>query len=649
MLSRRFPVERFVRVRLSVLVLAAALASPASAATLRQFEGLGLSADGERVAAIESEAEPDAAEPPHGAIVIRSVADGREVATLDPCRKCVYSGLAYAPDGRRLAFVARERGAARAKLMLATGTSVSTLATVEGLVQQPRWSPDGRTVAMLATIGARKEAGAVQAGARQVGEIGSSEDAQRIAVVPAAGGAMRLVSPAGRYVYEYGWTPDGKGFVATSATGNGDANWWVATLDAIDLASGQVRTIARPAMQMNEPTVSPDGRRVAFIGGLMSDFGSVGGDVWTVPFAGGEPKDATRGYQGTFTSIDWSNAGLRATALLADRAAIVAIDPDEGPRPPSWTAQATPAAGDGKAAFAGGRVAMVAQDWSHGPAIFAGPVARPVQLTHDNDGYAPLASARSLTWKNGTVDAQGWLLAPRGQRPAGKAPMITIVHGGPSAASTPSFVWQGSNAALLRAGYWLFYPNPRGSYGQGEAFTAANRRDFGGGDLEDILAGVDAAVRAAPIDAKRLGMMGGSYGGFMTMWANTQTNRFKGIVTIAGISNWISYYGTNGINTWMIPFFGKSAYQDHDVYWKMSALKDIAKARTPTLILVGERDIEVPPTQSMEYWNALKAVNVPASLVIYQDEGHGIRSPANARDASGRTVAWFDRYVKGAR
>ena len=142
--------------------------------------------------------------------------------------------------------------------------------------------------------------------------------------------------------------------------------------------------------------------------------------------------------------------------------------------------------------------------------------------------------------------------------------MVVTVHGGPSSATMPTFVWEGTRADLANEGYYQFFPNPRGSYGQGEAFTRANIRDFGGGDLRDILAGVDAVEKlsGAPIDDNRLGLTGGSYGGFMSMWANTQTNRFKAIVAGAGLSDWISYYGTNGIDEWMIPFFGKSMYDD---------------------------------------------------------------------------------------
>ena len=631
-----------------VLPLLLATTAPAVARPLHQFSGLALASAGDRIATIESADEPDAASEARGTIVLRSARDGHVLTRIDPCTTCAYSGLSFGPEGQ-LAFVARDRKAGTATLMVQVDKAARRLVTVNGLAAQPRWSPDGRSIALLVTIGARKETGATQAGAREVGEIGSTNDEQRIAIVQAAGGALRLISPADRFVYEYDWTPDGRGFVATSAQGNGDANWWVATVDAIDAQTGALRTIVAPSTQVNFPRVSPDGKTVAYIGGLMSDFGSIGGDVWTVPFAGGEAHNVTPGYRGSFTSLVWDATGLRGTALIGDKSAVVPVDPSQGAGAPLWAAPASLSAADGHVAFArDGAMATVAQDYEHGPAILAGPVAHPAPISHDNDDYASMVSARSVTWQSDGHDVQGWLVAPRDTIATGaKAPMITVVHGGPAAASTPQFVWGGTNAALIRAGYWLFYPNPRGSYGQGEAFTAANRRDFGGGDLRDILAGIDAVERVAPVDDNRLGLMGGSYGGFMSMWANTQTHRFKAIDAAAGLSNWISYYGTNGINTWMTPFFGKTMYEDQVAYWDVSAIKYIAQAKTPTLITVGERDIEVPPSQSVEYWNGLKAMGVSTSLVIYPDEGHGIRAPAHAADMRKRTVAWFDHYLKG--
>ena len=625
-------------------LVALVLAAPALAA-VHNYGALAINAAGDRIATVE--AAPG--KPGHGAITVRQVSDGRVVRTIDPCAKCSYAGLTFAPDGA-VAFVAREGGAATATLQVAEANAVRTVATIPGLASTPRFSPDGQRIALLVTLGAAKETGATQAGVRQVGEIGETSDEQRLAVfarnASIAAANVKPVSPADRFIYEYDWTPDGRGFVVTSAPGNGDANWWVATLDAVDAATGAVRTIVKPSTQLNFPRVSPDGRTVAYIGGLMSDNGSVGGDVWTVPLAGGAPTDITAGQPVTYTALDWTAGGLRAASLRNDEMGAVALTLGASPRT-LFSRPASLGAGDGRIAWSadGARLATVVQDWTHAPAIYAGPAAAPRAITHDNDALPPAIAARSISWKSDGFNVQGWLLAPLAV-PHDKGPMIVNVHGGPSAASTPRYLEKGAATELMDAGYHVFMPNPRGSFGQGEAFTAANRRDFGGGDLRDILAGVDAVERVAPVDDARLGLTGCSYGGFMAMWANTQTNRFKAIVAGAGLSNWISYYGTNGIDTWMLPFFGKSAYQDYKVYEDASAVYHVKTARTPTFIYVGERDIEVPPTQSVEWYKALKSQGVDTSLVIYPDAGHCVTRPDQAADVRARSLTWFNKYLR---
>ncbi|MGY2733458.1 prolyl oligopeptidase family serine peptidase [Sphingomonas sp. UYP23] len=629
--------------RLSLFAfLLAASASPALAApTVHSYGGLALSAQGDRIATIDGEGGGG-----KSGITIRTTS-GKVLRSFDPCGTvCSVSGLTFAPDGS-LAYLTRDKKAGRVTLFVDHDGKPHTVATITGIAQTPRFSPDGLRIALLVTIGAAKEAGATQAGVRQIGEIGEKSDEQRLAVFDVSdtvtADKIQPLSPADRYIYEYDWTPDGNGFVVTSALGNGDNNWWVATLDAVDAKTGAVRTIAKPKTQLNFPRVSPDGKTVAYIGGLMSDFGSVGGDVWTVPFAGGESRNTQPNSKLTVTSLVWRDAAIRGTALRGDRMGLYAERASTDGL--GWSRPSTLAAGDAKAAWSadGKIVATVVQDFTHAPAIFAGPVDAPVQITHDNDAITPKMTARSISWKNDGFDVQGWLLAPLGADPKKKAPMITLVHGGPSAANVPYF--GGGFGALLDAGYYIFLPNPRGSYGQGEAFTAANKRDFGGGDLRDILTGIDAVEKVAPVDDARLGLTGGSYGGFMSMWANTQTNRFKAIVAGAGLSNWVSYYGTNGIDQWMLPFFGKTLYEDRKAYEDVSAVNFIKNARTPTFIYVGERDIEVPPTQSVEYWHGLKDMGVPTSLVIYPEEGHGIRAPANSADVAARTQAWFDKYL----
>jgi dipeptidyl aminopeptidase/acylaminoacyl peptidase len=194
-------------------------------------------------------------------------------------------------------------------------------------------------------------------------------------------------------------------------------------------------------------------------------------------------------------------------------------------------------------------------------------------------------------------------------------------------------------------GYFVLEPNPRGSYGQGEAFTQANIKDFGGGDLRDILAGVDAAERAVAIDDRRVGIFGWSYGGYMTMWSVTQTQRFHAAVSGAGLSNWQSYYGTNNISTWMIPFFGNSVYEDPQVYAKSSPIEFITHEKTPMLLVAGDRDAEVPITQSYEYWNALKWLHVPTEFVVYPDEGHEFFKTPDQIDVARRLIGWFNRWL----
>jgi dipeptidyl aminopeptidase/acylaminoacyl peptidase len=545
--------------------------------------------------------------------------------------------------------VASDASAGTASLMVTSGAEVRTLAVVRGVGSSARWSPDGAMVAILATPGARKQTGATQAGIPLVGEIGEQQDEQRIAVASASGGQLRYVSPADTFVYEYDWTPDGRGFVATAAKGNGDNNWWVAKLESFGL-DGRERVIAAPKTQANFPRVSPDGRTVAFIGGLMSDFGSVGGDIYTVAFSGGEPVDATPNFKGTFTSLVWRGPTVRAVALVGDKVTGFSIDPGGRTITPMLGngVAASFSAGDGRISLsADSTVAAAAvQDFEHPPEIFIHDPRGPRPITHDNDGLQPNVTARSISWRSDGFDVQGWLLAPRNLAPGRKYPMIVEVHGGPSAAATPSYVARGTVRDLIDHGYFVFEPNPRGSYGQGETFTRANVRDLGGGDLRDILAGVDAVERQAPVDDRRVGVYGHSYGGFMTMWTVTHTPRFKAAVAGAGLSDWLSYYGENGIDQWMIPFFGASVYDDPSIYLKLSPIMYIKNARTPTFIYVGERDVECPAPQSQEFWHGLRAFNVPTSLVIYEGEGHAIRRPDHIRDLSERIVGWFDRYLR---
>jgi dipeptidyl aminopeptidase/acylaminoacyl peptidase len=333
-------------------------------------------------------------------------------------------------------------------------------------------------------------------------------------------------------------------------------------------------------------------------------------------------------------------------------AAVATIDPANSHIETLWRGQEQVSAGlwgtNISVASDGKTSAIIRSSLSDPPEIWAGPIGYWRQVTHRNAAAKPAwGEAKSLRWKSDGFDVQGWLIYPRDFDPAKRYPMVVDIHGGPGDAVQSS--WPDSwnySIALAGSGYFVFQPNPRGSFGQGEAFTRANVRDFGYGDFRDVLAGVDEALRVAPIDPNRLGLTGWSYGGFMTMWGVTQTNRFKAAMAGAGIANYLSYYGENKIDQWMIPFFGKSVYDDPEVYAKSSPITFIKNVKTPTLVIVGDSDGECPTPQSYEFWHALKTLGVETQLVVYEHEGHMFVKPDHQRDRIRRTVAWFDSHLR---
>jgi dipeptidyl aminopeptidase/acylaminoacyl peptidase len=621
--------------------------------SVHRFLRVEISPDGSKVASIEGDAPSGGYYPLLRELIIRRVRDGAAIMVALPCGhvpQCWPDSPAWTPDGKSLSFALRMPGGhARALYTVAAdGGGLAKVLDFAGTIGDLRYGPDGR-LAVLATAGAGKEVGATEAGVPVAGELDAPSPEQRIAVVE--GGSLRWVSPPDLYVYEYDWQPAGRGFVGTAAPGDGDDNWWSAKLYAFSGAS-EPRILYAPTdmrQQIASPEVSRDGRMVAFIAGIMSDFGSTGGDVYALALDGGKPLDMTPQMHSSANALRWDcNGDLIVHLLTGDKTQFAAIRPTRAPGRFQllWSdADSVSIRAQGKLlACPSGLMAADHESFNEPPEIEVGARGHWRDLTSSNAGLNLSVRVQSIWWKSDGFDVQGWLMLP--EHTAGNVPMITIVHGGPAAATESAFSGPGLVTKLLDSGYAVFRPNPRGSYGQGERFTQGNVRDFGHGDLRDILAGIDSAAKSAPIDLDRLGIAGGSYGGFMTMWAVTQTNRFKAAVASAGISNWLSYYGENGIDAWMLPYFGASAYEDPAVYAQSSAINFIRNVRTPTFEYVGERDIECPAAQTQEFWHALRTLNVPTSIMIYPGEGHALRDPQHIADSLERTVSWFDRYLK---
>jgi dipeptidyl aminopeptidase/acylaminoacyl peptidase len=640
-------------VSLTALSVSAGEAAP-PAKLVHRFLEVEISPDGAFVASVEGDSPVGGFYPPLRQLVIRRLSTGAARKIVLPCGdapECWPDSPAWTRDGSRLSFGLRAPGTHAYSVYSVTpdATAPTQQLAFDGTIADLQYGPDGQ-LAMLATEHARKEVGATQPGVPVAGDLDQPTPEQRIGILER--GAVRWVSPPDWYVYEYEWQPDGKGFLGTAAPGDGDNNWWSAKLYAFAADSGAPRVLYSPKdihQQIANPRVSPDGRTVAFIAGLMSDFNSTGGDVYTVPTEGGGAVNLMPGMTASATSVGWSCSGmLRAQLLAADKVKLVEFErlPDGVSIHALWKgAESLHGRHAGVSQACPSETSAVAHEsFTAPPEIETGAIGSWRDLTAVNAGLSLPAHVQSLSWKSEGFDVQGWLMLP--DHAKGKMPMVTVIHGGPAAAAVPSFSGPGLFTALIDRGYAIFRPNPRGSFGQGERFTVANVRDLGLGDLRDVLSGVDAALTAAPIDEERLGVTGGSYGGFMTMFAVTQTNRFKAAVAAAGISNWLSYYGENGIDGWLQPYFGASVYEDPAVYAQSSPINFIRKVHTPTFAWAGEHDIECPAVQTQEFWHALKALGVPTAVMIYPGEGHGLREPEHTADAMRRTVEWFDRYLK---
>jgi dipeptidyl aminopeptidase/acylaminoacyl peptidase len=646
--------------RLAVVLAALVLMAAGPERGVRKFEVVAISPDGAHVVSVEGDVPVAGGNPPFEPLVIRDVPDGREHPVVLPCGQnpeCTALWPAWSPDGKHLAFTLRTPGGHDHSIYTvdADGGTPRRLLDFDGTLVFLRYLPDGR-LTVLATANATKEAGATAEGAQLVGDLSQDLRDRRLAVIDQKG--LHWASPPDLNVYEYDALPGGRGFVGTAAPPPGDAHWWQAKLYRFD-PDGKAQLLfapSDPAMQIALPAVSPDGSAVSFVGGLMSDFFAVGGDAYVLKLdqPGAAPVDLTPSLPATVTSLSWAcqPGRLSAVMLAQDRTEVAELDAARAALPTILWSGNEVLTGDNNQISANCRTPVTAtihENFTTGQEIETGPVGAWHDLTHVNAGITTPARAVNVTWTNDGLPGQGWLLLPAGANPAERLPMITVVHGGPAWASEPTFVGPGFNRDLLAHGYALFLPNPRGSYGQGEAFTRANMRDLGHGDLRDILAGVDAAIAAGPIDPTRLGITGVSYGGFMTMWAGTQTRRFRAGVAVAGISDWLSYSGTAGTVGWLQPYFGASIYDDPEIYARSSPIGHIRDATMPTLAMVGAEDIECPPGQTVELWHALQAMGVATDAVVYAGEGHGLVVPADVADSDARAIAWFNAHMSSDR
>ena len=406
----------------------------------QHFEQAAISPDGQHVAWVEVRA--DAAGSPTGKqdIYVGATSGAGKPMRISAAAAPHDEGdVAWSHDSKQIAFLSDAAKGGQLQLYVSNlkGSLAQKLTNVKGFLAGPRWSPDGKSIAVLFTENATRDAGPLVAETAETGVIKDAFFEQRLAIVDLASGSLRQITPADTYIYEYDWAPDGKWIALTAAKGNGDSNWYVAGLYAVTVGSGEMHSISKPKLQIARPAVSPDGQSIAFIEGLMSDEPSVGGDVYVISRDGATPRNLTPDRKASAADIAWSSDGQIIDMENADEeSSIVRIDPATGKIDSLYRAPQMMTSGfwstsisltpDGKTA------AFVRSSFQDPPEVWAGPIGKWQQVTHRNEGVKPeWGEAKSLHWTSEGFNVQGWLIYPKDFDPAKKYPMVVQVHGGP--------------------------------------------------------------------------------------------------------------------------------------------------------------------------------------------------------------------------
>lgn len=572
----------------------------------------------------------------------------------------------WSPDGRWLAFLSdREKdGQRQVHLLPRAGGESRQLTHVRGAIPVSAgramdplaWFADGRRVAFLMqepldeADEAREKAGD--------DPIVFEERPRWIRVwsVDVATGEVEPISPAGLQVWEFTLSPDGTRVGAIASDHPYEWDWYDARVVAFDVGGAELTTLHRSWRQVSKPAWSPDGRTLAFLTSNLSDRGIDAGEIRLV---GPEPGDARApAAVADVTDIGASflaDGHILALANVHGGTGLGVIDPATGARRWLWSERRTTNSvtrttlPDGRPRFA-----AVIDDLEAPPEVHVGELVddqiawRRLTAIHDPWRDVERGEARDVTWAgDGGLAMQGYLFLPPGHR-SGPLPLVTVVHGGPTGCVRFEYQY-GARwiRPLADAGLAVFVPNFRGSTGWGLEFAEANIGDMGGADLQDILLGIDRLVADGVADPDRLGIAGWSYGGFMTAWAITQTDRFKAAMAGAGISDWRSFHGRSYLHRWDRLHYGNSdPYDPASHHARFSPLTHVRNARTPTLILHGEQDWDVPVEQAYILHRALKDLGVDTRLVIYPREAHGISESAHRLDLLTRLRDWFVEHLR---
>jgi dipeptidyl aminopeptidase/acylaminoacyl peptidase len=574
----------------------------------------------------------------------------------------------WSSDGKLIAFLSTRSGKRNLWLIGPAGGEPTQLTDSQSAVTSFKWLPNSKRIAFTRNSGTtqKEEKSKKQKDdARVVDENVTMSSLYCVDLAPMRLGKRLVgnwtpyagmnITGTGRGGYD--WSPDGKRLVFShTKTPNAD-DWTSADISSLDGPGFEsLFPLAQTKAAEYSPRFSPDGKWIAYVASDDPPTWAGTGRVHVIAAKNGKPRvlgDTFDGWGRFSELIGWSAdskslyfSEIHGTVLRLGRL------PLEGPAEIFGKIDGV-ATGGVHLNAARTHFGFSWETLDGAPEAYLSPVDRfeptPVSRVNASLPNLPLGRTEVIHWKSKDgLDIEGLLTYPADYKQGRRYPLLLNVHGGPMGVFTQTYVVSPGLypiASFSSRGYAVLRPNPRGSSGYGKKFRYANYGDWGGGDYQDLMTGVDHVIQMGVADPDRLGVMGWSYGGFMTSWIVTQTKRFKAASVGAGITNLMSFTGTSDIPSFLPDYFGGEYWDKFEAYRAHSAMFHVKGVKTPTLIQHGERDERVPLSQGKEFYNALKRQGCTTKMVIYPRTPHGIEEPRLLVDCMERNLEWFDRYV----
>ncbi len=556
----------------------------------------------------------------------------------------------WSPDGRRLAFVSEREEKPQLFLMDARGGEPWKLTDAKGGVSAFAFSPDGKTIAYLATDAPSEDDEKKTKAKDDERVIDKDFKMTHLWTIDLATKKATRLTEGAFTLSDPQYSPDGNSIAMVRRPTPKADDGSLADILIVPASGGAPRVLFDNNGPDSQPRWSPDGKQLAFVSrdGKLSAHGNP--LLMLIPASGGAAKALTDGELSP-GSLSWAPDGrsLYFTAGQGVRASAFSISVAGGK--PQPVVEGPFVAGSLAVAEKAGTLAFLRQEpWSPQDVWVQKPGAAAAKRSAMNPQTADfkLGKAEVIRWKSfDGREIEGVLWLPQDAKPGKPLPLVVAAHGGPSGVYAMGFPGSWGNYAhcYTGKGWAVFQPNFRGSSSYGDAFLRLNHKDWGGGDFKDIMSGVDQLIAKGIADKERMAFHGWSYGGYMTAWTITQTARFKAAAAGAGLTNMVSMYSTNDLQRTLEEYFGAEPWDDYQAYERASAMYHIKKAKTPTLILHGEKDDRVPLGQAQELYMGLKKNGVPVEMVVYPREPHGLREPNHQKDKMEREMAWFERWV----